>query len=80
MVTTTTSSARGAQGGDQGGPDPQGGDQGGEPRGTARAASASGSGSDVQGGGLSALEAELRDAGAHHICAAHPELLGHCVA
>ena len=23
-------------------------------------------------------EAELRDAGAHHICAAHPELLGHC--
>ena len=24
-------------------------------------------------------EAELRDAGAHHICAAHPELLGHCV-
>ena len=25
-------------------------------------------------------EAELRDAGAHHICAAHPELLGHCVA
>ncbi len=25
-------------------------------------------------------EAELRDAGAHHICAAHPEVLGHCVA
>ncbi len=25
-------------------------------------------------------EAELKDAGAHHICAAHPELLGHCVA
>jgi phosphoglycolate phosphatase len=25
-------------------------------------------------------EAELREAGAHHICAAHPELLGHCVA
>jgi phosphoglycolate phosphatase len=25
-------------------------------------------------------EAELRDAGAHHICAAHPDLLGHCVA
>ncbi|WP_314956208.1 HAD family hydrolase [Bradyrhizobium cosmicum] len=25
-------------------------------------------------------EAELRDAGAHHICATHPELLGHCVA
>ncbi|MDN5004084.1 HAD family hydrolase [Bradyrhizobium sp. GCM10027634] len=25
-------------------------------------------------------EAELRDAGAHHICAAHPELLGHCAA
>lgn len=25
-------------------------------------------------------EAELRDAGAHHICAAHPELLGHCLA
>jgi phosphoglycolate phosphatase len=25
-------------------------------------------------------EAELRDAGAHHICAAHPELLTHCVA
>ncbi|MBW7969075.1 HAD family hydrolase [Bradyrhizobium sp. BR 10289] len=25
-------------------------------------------------------EAELRDAGAHHICAAHPELLGHCKA
>jgi phosphoglycolate phosphatase len=25
-------------------------------------------------------EAELRDAGAHHICAAHPELLSHCVA
>ncbi|MBW7965857.1 HAD family hydrolase [Bradyrhizobium sp. BR 10261] len=25
-------------------------------------------------------EAELRDAGAHHICAVHPELLGHCVA
>lgn len=25
-------------------------------------------------------EAELRDAGAHHICAAHPELLGYCVA
>ncbi|UVO39880.1 HAD family hydrolase [Bradyrhizobium arachidis] len=25
-------------------------------------------------------EAELRGAGAHHICAAHPELLGHCVA
>ena len=25
-------------------------------------------------------EAELRDAGAHHICAAHSELLGHCVA
>lgn len=25
-------------------------------------------------------EAELRDAGAHHICAAHPELLGHCTA
>lgn len=25
-------------------------------------------------------EAELRDAGAHHICAAHPELLGHCIA
>ncbi|MGX4804238.1 HAD family hydrolase [Bradyrhizobium guangdongense] len=24
-------------------------------------------------------EAELKDAGAHHICAAHPELLGHCV-
>jgi phosphoglycolate phosphatase len=24
-------------------------------------------------------EAELREAGAHHICAAHPELLGHCV-
>lgn len=24
-------------------------------------------------------EAELQDAGAHHICAAHPELLGHCV-
>ncbi|MGY3233921.1 phosphoglycolate phosphatase [Bradyrhizobium sp. USDA 4448] len=24
-------------------------------------------------------EAELRDAGAHHVCAAHPELLGHCV-
>lgn len=24
-------------------------------------------------------EAELRDAGAHHICAVHPELLGHCV-
>ena len=24
-------------------------------------------------------EAELRDAGAHHICAAHSELLGHCV-
>src|SRR3954452_1857475 len=24
-------------------------------------------------------ETELRDAGAHHICAAHPELLGHCV-
>lgn len=24
-------------------------------------------------------EAELRDAGAHHICGAHPELLGHCV-
>jgi phosphoglycolate phosphatase len=24
-------------------------------------------------------EAELRDAGAHHICTAHPELLGHCV-
>ena len=24
-------------------------------------------------------EAELRDAGAHHICAAHPELLDHCV-
>ncbi|WBL75757.1 HAD family hydrolase [Bradyrhizobium xenonodulans] len=24
-------------------------------------------------------EAELRDAGAHHICVAHPELLGHCV-
>jgi phosphoglycolate phosphatase len=24
-------------------------------------------------------EAELRDAGAHHICAAHPELLGHCL-
>ncbi|MGY8660871.1 HAD family hydrolase [Bradyrhizobium sp. UFLA05-109] len=23
-------------------------------------------------------EAELRDAGAHHICAAHPELLAHC--
>jgi len=25
-------------------------------------------------------ESELRDAGAHHICAAHPELIGHCVA
>jgi phosphoglycolate phosphatase len=25
-------------------------------------------------------ETELRDAGAHHICAAHPELLGLCVA
>ena len=25
-------------------------------------------------------EAELKDAGAHHICAAHPELLGHCMA
>ena len=25
-------------------------------------------------------EAELRHAGAHHICAAHPELLAHCVA
>lgn len=25
-------------------------------------------------------EAELRDAGAHHICAAHPELLAHCLA
>ena len=25
-------------------------------------------------------EAELKHAGAHHICAAHPELLGHCVA
>ncbi|WP_448031407.1 HAD family hydrolase [Bradyrhizobium liaoningense] len=25
-------------------------------------------------------ETELRDAGAHHICAAHPELLGHCLA
>ncbi|MCP3470516.1 HAD family hydrolase [Bradyrhizobium sp. CCGUVB1N3] len=25
-------------------------------------------------------ETELRDAGAHHICAAHPELLAHCVA
>ena len=25
-------------------------------------------------------ESELRDAGAHHICAAHPELLGHCAA
>ncbi len=25
-------------------------------------------------------EAELRDAGAHHICAAHPDLLGHCLA
>ena len=25
-------------------------------------------------------EAELREAGAHHICATHPELLGHCVA
>lgn len=25
-------------------------------------------------------EAELKGAGAHHICAAHPELLGHCVA
>ncbi|MBR0849551.1 HAD family hydrolase [Bradyrhizobium diazoefficiens] len=25
-------------------------------------------------------EAELRDAGAHHICAAHPELVGRCVA
>lgn len=24
-------------------------------------------------------EAELRDAGAHHICTAHPELLGHCM-
>jgi phosphoglycolate phosphatase len=24
-------------------------------------------------------ETELRGAGAHHICAAHPELLGHCV-
>lgn len=24
-------------------------------------------------------EAELKDAGAHHICAAHPELLRHCV-
>lgn len=24
-------------------------------------------------------EAELRDAGAHHICVAHPELPGHCV-
>jgi phosphoglycolate phosphatase len=24
-------------------------------------------------------EAELRDAGAHHICAAHPDLVGHCV-
>ncbi|WGD56119.1 HAD family hydrolase [Bradyrhizobium sp. CB1650] len=24
-------------------------------------------------------ETELRDAGAHHICAAHPELLGHCL-
>jgi phosphoglycolate phosphatase len=24
-------------------------------------------------------ETELRNAGAHHICAAHPELLGHCV-
>ena len=23
-------------------------------------------------------EAELRDAGAHHICATHPEVLGHC--
>lgn len=25
-------------------------------------------------------EAELRDAGAHHICAAHPEVIKHCVA
>jgi phosphoglycolate phosphatase len=25
-------------------------------------------------------ETELKEAGAHHICAAHPELLGHCVA
>ncbi|OKO76398.1 HAD family hydrolase [Bradyrhizobium sp. AS23.2] len=25
-------------------------------------------------------ESELMEAGAHHICAAHPELLGHCVA
>jgi phosphoglycolate phosphatase len=25
-------------------------------------------------------EAELRDAGAHHICAAHPDVLGHCLA
>jgi hypothetical protein len=25
-------------------------------------------------------EAELRDAGAHHICAAHPELRAHCMA
>jgi phosphoglycolate phosphatase len=25
-------------------------------------------------------EAELRDAGAHHICAAHPELIGRCLA
>ncbi|GLR84758.1 HAD family hydrolase [Bradyrhizobium iriomotense] len=24
-------------------------------------------------------EAELRDAGAHHICAAHPEVLAHCM-
>ncbi len=28
--------------------------------------------------GSSSFAAELREARAHHICAAHPELLGHC--